>query len=131
MKIVLEENKYDVPILSEEHAAFCHAEAARRYAGRIIRDGEMLLVEHANGLCHTDKVLRALSFFKDSSADINTALFQQLVSICQHAAESCDSSYNSVEVIATIISVLFYMDQEWGDCDADKVVQQVEAFAAA
>jgi hypothetical protein len=64
------------------------------------------------------------------SADINPALYQQLVSICQHAAESSDSSHNSVEVIATIISVLFYMDMEWGDCDADKLVQQVEEFAA-
>jgi hypothetical protein len=66
MKVVLEESKYDVPILSEEHAAFCRAEAERRYAGRIIRDGEMLLVKDVKGLCHTDKVLRALSFFRDS-----------------------------------------------------------------
>jgi hypothetical protein len=56
--------KYDVPVLSPEHAAFLKAEAERRYEGKIIRQGEMLLVEDENGVCHTDEVLRALSFFE-------------------------------------------------------------------
>jgi hypothetical protein len=67
MKVVLEKNKYDVPILSPEHAAFCRAEAERRYGGRIIRDGEMSFVEDARGVCRTDAVLRALSFCDDAA----------------------------------------------------------------
>ena len=41
------------------------AEAERRYKAKLIRDGEMLLAEDANGTCHTDAVLRALSFYKE------------------------------------------------------------------
>jgi hypothetical protein len=55
-----------VPILSQEHEAFCRAEAERRYDGQIIRDKEsgMLLVQDIHGVCRTDKVLRALSFYR-------------------------------------------------------------------
>jgi hypothetical protein len=54
---------YDKPIASREHYAWCCAEAERRYQGKLVRDGEMLLVEDAEGVCHTDSVLRALSFY--------------------------------------------------------------------
>jgi hypothetical protein len=55
--------KYDVPILSLEHAKFCLAEAERRYGGKIVRDREMLIVVDADGnALATDAVLRALSF---------------------------------------------------------------------
>jgi hypothetical protein len=57
--------EYDQPILSPQHEAFCRAEAERRYDGKIIRDDEsgILFVEDSDGVCHTDAVLRALSFF--------------------------------------------------------------------
>ena len=46
-------------------SVYCRAEAERRYSGKVIRDLElgMLLVEDADGFCHTDEVLRALSFY--------------------------------------------------------------------
>jgi hypothetical protein len=57
---------YDVPILSREHAAFCRAEAERRYGGKIVRDGQMLIVVNTEGdATGTDAVLRALSFYPD------------------------------------------------------------------
>ena len=58
--------RYDRPILSEDHADFCRREAERRYGGKIIRNEDgMLLVEDEDGVCHTDPVLRALSFYKN------------------------------------------------------------------
>jgi hypothetical protein len=58
------EMKYDVPIRSPEHAAFCRAEAERRYRGKIVRDGELLIVVDEDGnATGTDAVLRALSFY--------------------------------------------------------------------
>jgi hypothetical protein len=55
--------KYDPEIGSIEPAYFCHGFAACRYEASIIRDDEAVLAEDAEGLCHTDAVLRALSFF--------------------------------------------------------------------
>lgn len=57
--------KYDRPIQSPEHAAFCQKEAERRYGGELIEEPYcgMLVVEDAIGLSHTDDVLRALSFY--------------------------------------------------------------------
>jgi hypothetical protein len=54
---------YDKPISTRVHYVWCCAEAERRYEGRLVREGEMLLVEDAEGVCHTDPVLRALSFY--------------------------------------------------------------------
>jgi hypothetical protein len=56
---------YDIPIRSPEHAAYCRAEAERRYQAKVIRDEKsgMLVAEDADGVCHTDAVLRALSFY--------------------------------------------------------------------
>jgi hypothetical protein len=57
--------KYDTPIRSPEHAAFCRQEVERRYHGKVVRDGEMFVVvdENDNAIA-TDKVLRQLSFYK-------------------------------------------------------------------
>jgi hypothetical protein len=58
-----DEMKYDRPILSDDHALFCRAEAERRYEGRMYRNVDgMLLIEDGDDLSHTDAVLRALSF---------------------------------------------------------------------
>jgi hypothetical protein len=59
--------KYDTLIRSPEHAEFCLKEAVRRYDGKIIRDDEMFLVEDDEGVCHTDAVLRALSFYSSKA----------------------------------------------------------------
>ncbi len=58
--------KYDRPIQSPEHAAFCRKEAERRYGGKLVEEPYcgMLVVEDEIGLTHTDAVLRALSFYK-------------------------------------------------------------------
>ena len=74
--------KYEIPIESPEHAAFCRAEAEKRYNGKIVHDSEgiMLLVKQIGaafydtvdgwimysepGTTHTDDVLRALSFYE-------------------------------------------------------------------
>jgi len=54
--------KYDLPIKSAKHAAWCLREAERRYHGRVVKDSYgMTLVEDRIGLMHTDAVLRALS----------------------------------------------------------------------
>ena len=53
---------YDVPIKGIDHAQFCIAEAERRYGGKLFNDDHgMCVVEDANGIRHTDEVLRALS----------------------------------------------------------------------
>lgn len=53
--------KYDIPILGPEHAEFCKREAERRYEGKLIKRGGMLTVQDAQGFCHLDAVLRALT----------------------------------------------------------------------
>jgi hypothetical protein len=60
--------KYDIPILSAEHSEFCRKEAERRYCGTMVRDDSgMLLVRDAEGICHTDAVLRSLSMWEPRS----------------------------------------------------------------
>ena len=52
---------YDTPIRSVEHAQWCLTEAAKRYDGKIVwNEDNFPLVEYANGVCHTDQVLRAV-----------------------------------------------------------------------
>jgi hypothetical protein len=66
MKKFKPKRDYDRPIRSRDHAVACRAHAVRRYGGKLIRDQDgMLLVEDGDGVCHTDEVLRALSFFGD------------------------------------------------------------------
>lgn len=61
--------KYDKPIQSPEHAAFCRREAELRYRGVLVRDQfGMVLVRDAHGVEHTDAVLRALSSYTDDPA---------------------------------------------------------------
>jgi hypothetical protein len=56
--------KYDLPIQSPEHAAWLREEAERRYGGKIVRDGEMLIVVGEDGEpLGTNAVLRAFSFY--------------------------------------------------------------------
>lgn len=57
--------KYDLPIQSIEHAEWCKKEAARRYGGKVVKDEyAMFKVEDkSREFCHTDDVLRALSWF--------------------------------------------------------------------
>jgi hypothetical protein len=62
--------KYDVPIISNDHAAFCLREAARRYGGQIVRDHQrMYCVRDDAGLIHTDAVLRAASIHAIENED--------------------------------------------------------------
>jgi hypothetical protein len=79
---------YEPNIQSPEHAAWCGAEAERRYKAELIRDGEMLLAEDANGTCHTDAVLRALSFYKEPGGDAIT----QWVLASNGAAYGCSAA---------------------------------------
>ena len=52
--------KYDIPIVSLEHALACLDEAERRYSGKVVLDSDFPVIEDAAGLCHTDAVLRAI-----------------------------------------------------------------------
>lgn len=67
MSILITHNllKYDTPITSSAQAAYCRAEAERRYEGELVRDSNgMLIVRQSNGIMHTDNVLRALSVYR-------------------------------------------------------------------
>lgn len=59
-------NRYCTPIRSDAHAAWCRAEAERRYFGKVIEDelGMLVVEQRPEGFTHTDDVLRALSFYK-------------------------------------------------------------------
>lgn len=62
---------YELPILSPQHAAFCRAEAERRYEAKLIRDRYgMLVAEDATGVTHTDAVLRALSYYREGKLSL-------------------------------------------------------------
>jgi hypothetical protein len=62
---------YELPILSPQHAAFCRAEAERRYEAKLIRDRYgMLVAEDAAGVTHTDAVLRALSYYREGKLSL-------------------------------------------------------------
>jgi hypothetical protein len=55
-----ENRKYDFPITSPDHVRWCLAFAAQRYGERVVIEQGMPLVEDADGVCHTDAILRSL-----------------------------------------------------------------------
>jgi len=69
---------YEPTIETREHAAFCRAEAQRRYEGKLIRDEYgMRLVRDAKGAEHTDDVLRALSDYRSTPPSLYTCFVQR------------------------------------------------------
>jgi hypothetical protein len=70
--------KYEPTFETREHAAFCRAEAERRYKGKLIRDEYgMLLVRDSKGIEHTDAVLRALSSYRGTPPSMYECFVQR------------------------------------------------------